>query len=635
MNSFMIIFQQIFTIIFLILMIVAPAFGFVDPQAVPPNDKGPLWVFETGPYAGRVGIATTTPDAKLTVGSFRATGIGYLTDKLGIGIPPDSGSPRLQLSNGSLTQSFGSVNPSNIPVLGGSGLTSMPAAPALRLKVQGRYAYVSFKGSGRDAFRIIDVSDPSAPRVVGGQSLTLNMPDVTATAFDIDVAGKYAYLTFSGAGINAFRIIDVSNPFDPVVVGGVGLSTNMPSTAAKAVFVSGRYAYVTFDGIVGPNTNVFRIIDVGDPDTPNVVGGQTISVNTETSWGIYVSGRYAYAAFGGDADNRFRIIDVSDPANPTVVCGTCSSVGSLGVPLSINVSGRYAYMNIIGSEIVRVIDVSNPANPQPVGQATVGFVPNSLQVNGNYVFVVQSGHISVVNISNPTSPLLVALASVFPSGGISIFVSGRYAYATLFTGVAANSFRILDVSGIEGVAAQIQSVEAGSLQVRENAHVDNNLQVRGGLNVGGAGLVAGYLSVTGNLSKPIGSFLIDHPLDPLRKRLRHSFTESPDMKNIYDGIVVLDENGEAKVKLPDYFDSLNKDFRYQISSIDKPSPNLYVKEEIENNSFIISGGAAYAKVSWQVTGIRKDRYAKEYPIIVEEEKAEPGYLYPEVYSKSR
>ena len=111
--------------------------------------------------------------------------------------------------------------------------------------------------------------------------------------------------------------------------------------------------------------------------------------------------------------------------------------------------------------------------------------------------------------------------------------------------------------------------------------------------------------------------------------------ESPDMKNIYDGVVALDYKGEATVRLPDYFDALNKDFRYQLSSLDKPSPNLYIKEEIIGNKFIIGGGAQQARISWQVTGIRKDRYAKAYPIIAEEKKTEPGYLYPEAYSKSK
>jgi hypothetical protein len=46
-----------------------------------------------------------------------------------------------------------------------------------------------------------------------------------------------------------------------------------------------------------------------------------------------------------------------------------------------------------------------------------------------------------------------------------------------------------------------------------------------------------------------------------------SFVESPDMKNVYDGLVVLDDKGEAKIELPDWFGALNKDFRYQLTAI--------------------------------------------------------------------
>ena len=53
-----------------------------------------------------------------------------------------------------------------------------------------------------------------------------------------------------------------------------------------------------------------------------------------------------------------------------------------------------------------------------------------------------------------------------------------------------------------------------------------------------AGMFDGNVDVNGTLTKDAGSFKIDHPLDPANKYLSHSFVESPDMKNIYDGVVV-------------------------------------------------------------------------------------------------
>jgi hypothetical protein len=122
-------------------------------------------------------------------------------------------------------------------------------------------------------------------------------------------------------------------------------------------------------------------------------------------------------------------------------------------------------------------------------------------------------------------------------------------------------------------------------------------------------------------------FHIDHPLDPANKFLNHVSVESSDMKNIYDGVVVLDHNGRAVVTLPDWFQALNTDFRYQLTAIGAPGPSLYVAEEIENNRFKIAGGTPGMKVSWQVTGIRHDAWAKANPVAVEEDKsdAERGY----------
>ena len=74
----------------------------------------------------------------------------------------------------------------------------------------------------------------------------------------------------------------------------------------------------------------------------------------------------------------------------------------------------------------------------------------------------------------------------------------------------------------------------------------------------------------GNLSKGSGTFKIDHPLDPENKYLIHSFVESPDMMNVYNGNVILDENGEATITMEDWFDVLNRDFRYQLTSIGAP-----------------------------------------------------------------
>lgn len=147
-------------------------------------------------------------------------------------------------------------------------------------------------------------------------------------------------------------------------------------------------------------------------------------------------------------------------------------------------------------------------------------------------------------------------------------------------------------------------------------------------------IFADDFSIADSIAKGFGTFLIDHPLDPLNKLLFHSFVESPDMKNLYDGTAVLDANGEARVRLPRYFEALNMEYRYQLKPIGAPMPNVHVKEEIQNNQFTIGGGEPNGEVSWQVTGNRQDAYALANPLRVEVRKgpneiADVGqYLFP-------
>ncbi len=156
-----------------------------------------------------------------------------------------------------------------------------------------------------------------------------------------------------------------------------------------------------------------------------------------------------------------------------------------------------------------------------------------------------------------------------------------------------------------------------------------------GVGTNWAGYFNGDAHVTGTLSKGAGSFKIDHPLDPEGKYLYHSFVESPDMKNVYDGVVMLDGSGEAWVELPEWCEALNRDFRYQLTCIGGFAP-VYIAQKISDNHFRIAGGEPGMEVSWMVTGIRQDAYAEQNRIPVEEPKPadEAGtYLHPEAFGK--
>jgi hypothetical protein len=187
-----------------------------------------------------------------------------------------------------------------------------------------------------------------------------------------------------------------------------------------------------------------------------------------------------------------------------------------------------------------------------------------------------------------------------------------------------------------GSAVYMVNTGGGSLLVGTESNGGNAtfyVNVDGSGYFGGAVQIDGNLNVGGTLTKGGGSFKIDDPLDPANKYLSHSFVESPDMMNIYNGNVTTDKRGLATVVLPNYFETLNRDFRYQLTVIGQFAQAIVAKE-IDRGRFTIRTNKPGVKVSWQVTGIRQDAWANANRIPNEEDKPaqERGtYLHPELF----
>lgn len=152
---------------------------------------------------------------------------------------------------------------------------------------------------------------------------------------------------------------------------------------------------------------------------------------------------------------------------------------------------------------------------------------------------------------------------------------------------------------------------------------------------GGAGHAVyanGTLAATGTKS-----FQIDHPLDPDNYYLNHFCAEAPEPINFYSGNVVTDGKGYATVTLPNYFEEINRDFRYQLTVIGKFAQAI-IAEEIMNNQFTIQTNEPRVKVSWRVEAIRNDRWVQKYGYKTEQEKENEfkgKYLNPELYNQPK
>ncbi|NNF06570.1 MAG: hypothetical protein HKN21_07400, partial [Candidatus Eisenbacteria bacterium] len=189
-------------------------------------------------------------------------------------------------------------------------------------------------------------------------------------------------------------------------------------------------------------------------------------------------------------------------------------------------------------------------------------------------------------------------------GGQANIASGDYSFAagrnSIVTAIAPGSFVWSDASSSIGFTANSSNLFL--------------IRATGGVGIGtenpSADLhVAGDIIADGTITKPSGVTLADHPLNPETQFLVHQEVSSSQMLNVYNGNAVLDGSGRAWVELPEWFEAYNKDFRYQLTCIGGHAP-VFVASEVSGNRFQIAGGKSGMKVSWEITGVRNDAYAK-------------------------
>ena len=151
-----------------------------------------------------------------------------------------------------------------------------------------------------------------------------------------------------------------------------------------------------------------------------------------------------------------------------------------------------------------------------------------------------------------------------------------------------------------------------------NVNVTDDLTVFGNLNVNGT-----------------KNFRIDHPLDPANRYLYHFAVESSEVLNVYSGNVTTDAEGFATIALPDWFEVLNTDLRYQLTVLGTFAQAI-VAEEVQEGRFVIQTDQPGIRVSWQVTGVRSDPGLRANPPVVEADKppaARGTFVHPETYER--
>ncbi|MFH1170806.1 MAG: hypothetical protein V1704_04575, partial [Candidatus Vogelbacteria bacterium] len=348
-----------------------------------------------------------------------------------------------------------------ISPLGNAGSVSIGSVPS-SVAIAGRYAYIVDTGS--DDLKVVDISTPSQPQTIG-------VPLALTNPRKIVVAGRYAYVLDMPA-TPILKVVDISNPALPASVGTVNLGASPMDVA-----VSGRYAYV-----IDQSSDDLKVIDIASSTAPVVVG--TLAFSSGVSRAISVAGRYAYVV--DSILDTLNIIDISNPVVPVSVGTFDLSVGGLSIARDVAVVGRYAYIVDSENTALRIIDVATSSAPTQASTLTVGGTPVSVSIAGRYAYVIDqsSTDLKIIDVASSTAPSVVGTLAI-GSVPVDVTVAGRYAYVI---DSGSDDLKVIDVSGLEVTSGIIHSLEAGTLQVRQDSAFDQNLAIRGGLNVGTGGI---------------------------------------------------------------------------------------------------------------------------------------------------
>ena len=435
--------------------------------------------------------------------------------------------------------------------------------------------------------------------------------------------GSFANLATSGAAAGVSAYSNSSNGTGVVGIGVAKSHTAQMFGNAESVGVWGDTD--SGYGVFATTDDGIAMFAINNSGTNAAVGGLNQSTTGQ-----------AFGVVGATASTTQNASGVYGEATPAT--GATNGVYGLTNSTDGNAHGVYGKAAATTGGASGVTGVTNALN----GYGVWG-IATSTDVSGSaYGVYGQSGNSHGVVGSSTVRNGVVGFAGYTSAPCCTNAIVGQNVATS-----GANNGGELVTSSPGGVGGIFTNTGGGlSILARVNSSQNSfwvdgggNGWFAGGLQVNGNGTLGptqinGNLNVTGTLTKGGGSFKIDDPLDPANKYLSHSFVESPDMMNIYNGSVKLNARGEAWVTMPDYFEALNRDFQYALTAIGRPQPYLYIAKKMSGNRFKIAGGKPNAEVSWQVTGIRQDAWANAYRIPVEEAKPakERGtYLHPELF----
>ncbi|RKZ12575.1 hypothetical protein DRQ53_14615, partial [bacterium] len=266
------------------------------------------------------------------------------------------------------------------------------------IDVEGDYAFVTQK---YDGLKIFDISDPTAPLLVG----TYESPSGDFM-YCVTVRGNFAYVGYGSTSAAKFHVLDVTNPTSPALVGSYDTPGNVTEIA-----IAGDLAHIA-DQQAGS-----LVLDISDPASPSFYS--TYNPGGLFIYNIAATDSMTYAA----AAHVMYTINPHNLLLPPVGSIPTEQTRQIG---SIEVRDDMVFLGL-GQEF-RVIDVSNPLAPLVVGSIeSTG--AREFMIDGNFAYIADnSDGLEVIDISDPTNPTFVTSYDLHAA--FDVDVSGNFAYVT-------------------------------------------------------------------------------------------------------------------------------------------------------------------------------------------------------------
>lgn len=348
----------------------------------------------------------------------------------------------------------------------GSFLGRLPAKPYGSLRsatVSGNYAYA---GNGL-VLTVLNISDPSSPVVVREMDLPSDVDEG-----ELIIAGGYLFVPLTSVPLPAalkvysladpenpvevgalsglsglrggielqsgllyaadgsgggLRIIDVSPPSSPTLVGSLPMEEARDVTLYPTALATYAYVADQYDGV--------HVVDVTNPALPAELDPPVLLPTGDGAESVSRSGEYLFVSA---ANSGLRIYSLADPEAPSLV----ASLPTAGLAEWVTIQGTRAFV-CCSTGGLDVLDISVPSAPVPLGHIGSLGMTFHVALSGTTALVSEAfGGLRLVDVSDPAAMNQLAVWDLSEESSVGLWVEGSYAYVPRY----AEGLAVLDVS---------------------------------------------------------------------------------------------------------------------------------------------------------------------------------------------